>query len=936
MMIQRLKCHILLLCVLFLIDLSVAGEVTGANIMHVLNKEKGLAGESVSYIMTDHIGQIWIATSNGVNRFNGKNLETFPIPKSDHKPVYVFDICEGNDKCIYIATSSGLYALRYGHNEFKRILPDVRKADCMLFYQGKLFFGNRSGLNIFDGKKVDNITVGASRISLDNSVRDIVTSQGKIWFVSKYALNCYDLHRKKVRSYQLTRQMPERTAFCQLAIWHSKFYLGTKNNGLWVWDSRTRQLRNIPEVGNVVTRMIVSKDGKLCVANDGAGAFLIDCRKDRVEEHYCMGGNAGHRLPTDAVYCYYRDKNQVNWFGFYRQGMLYTYHSEPLFKTYHFGNFSTDGMDVLSLCIKDKKVAIGTNNGFFFIDEERNRVKQISSGELGGAHLISKIVYYQGYFYVGSYDGGVRKFNPDTYSVSRICGIPLLAKTSVGAMAVSPLQELWISTTEGIYVLDRLGKWTRYTESSSKIYGGVMNSILFDGKGQAWINSSFGMMLYSPVNRQFEYAGFPQGFFNKETALTGSYGHSGCLYFCNRSGIWYTDPEMKNFGQLKLPSGLLDESCYAFLDDFHDSYWIVTDKGLFRMNYDLGNLQHFGYGEGLKSLLINAVLLSPDGDGKVWVATSSGLLSVDRSALERWQKSTRYSVLLYHIRRGGDLLNATEESSVNETGVLSLKWNLTSTLLSVEPVLNDFACQDGRLYEYRLDGKKNWTFTRDGEEIMIKHLMPGTHLFTVRLAGAPGTARTYQITVEPSWPVFIELLLFFGAVVLLLLWFRYRRNTNLLLNERNEIEDALVEAEQERQQKDSVSDQHDTPKYDRVHLDPDECEQVVNRMKRYIEKTKAYINPDLKMSDLAEYLHLSSSKLSQIFSLYLKENYYEFINQYRLEEFKRLIAAGECSKYTLTALSEKCGFKKSSFFSTFRKVEGMTPAEYMKNHNIKF
>ena len=121
-----------------------------------------------------------------------------------------------------------------------------------------------------------------------------------------------------------------------------------------------------------------------------------------------------------------------------------------------------------------------------------------------------------------------------------------------------------------------------------------------------------------------------------------------------------------------------------------------------------------------------------------------------------------------------------------------------------------------------------------------------------------------------------------------------------------------------------------TPKYARVKVDEQEFANIVERMKSYIEENRCYTNPELKMSDLAEVLGLSSSKLSQVFSLYIKENYYEFINRYRLEEFKRLIAEGEYKKFTLTALSEKCGFKKSSFFSTFRRVEGMTPTEYMK------
>ena len=120
-----------------------------------------------------------------------------------------------------------------------------------------------------------------------------------------------------------------------------------------------------------------------------------------------------------------------------------------------------------------------------------------------------------------------------------------------------------------------------------------------------------------------------------------------------------------------------------------------------------------------------------------------------------------------------------------------------------------------------------------------------------------------------------------------------------------------------------------------MRIDEAECADIVKRMKDYIESNRVFTNPELKMSDIAEELNLSSSRLSQIFSLYMGENYYEFINRYRLEEFKRLIASGEYRRFTLTALSEQCGFKKSSFFSTFRRVEGMTPTEYLKKLNIK-
>ena len=101
-------------------------------------------------------------------------------------------------------------------------------------------------------------------------------------------------------------------------------------------------------------------------------------------------------------------------------------------------------------------------------------------------------------------------------------------------------------------------------------------------------------------------------------------------------------------------------------------------------------------------------------------------------------------------------------------------------------------------------------------------------------------------------------------------------------------------------------------------------------MDEYVKENKPYLNVDLKMSDIAASIGVSPSMLSQVFSLHAKESYYDYINRYRLEEFKRLIASGQHKQYTISALSEKCGFKKTSFFSTFRKVEGTTPTEYIQ------
>ena len=83
---------------------------------------------------------------------------------------------------------------------------------------------------------------------------------------------------------------------------------------------------------------------------------------------------------------------------------------------------------------------------------------------------------------------------------------------------------------------------------------------------------------------------------------------------------------------------------------------------------------------------------------------------------------------------------------------------------------------------------------------------------------------------------------------------------------------------------------------------------------------------------MAAILNVSTYTLSYLFNQYLDKNYYDYLNDYHIEEFKRLVDKDEYSKYTLTALAELCGFSsRTSFFRYFKKVIGITPNEYIRS-----
>ena len=920
--------------------LSVAQSFDG-EVFRSLTLSDGLAGESVARILPSSDGRVYLATSSGVSLYDGTRILNFPLNSSaPEQPNYVYDLCEDSEGGIYAATTLGLFFRRRSDEDFSQIYPGIKRAECVLCLGGVLYVGNRDGFHICSDGGIRTVTVGASRMGVENGVRDIIADpDGNIRFLSRYALNCYSPSDGSVTSRVLTDRMPKGAALNRLVLCGDKFYVGTKNNGLYTCSLSGENVTEVGGVGNVVTTLGLTADGDVTVSCDGAGAFILDGESGRILERFNSKADSAHRLPSDAVYCFTKDERGVCYLGFYRNGMCHSYYCSPVFRCYSFDSFSTSSLPVRSFYIGDGVKLIGTGDGLYCIDERKHSVRLIPPSSLGGSHIITAITQFAGSYYIATYDAGLHRVDPRDFSVSRVGGEPLLSTTSVSCFAQSPSGTLWVGTGEGIFVLDEKGCCIRrFTENNSRIGGGMVSGMLFDSGGNCWVSSQ-SLSIYVAKTGIFENSNFPEGFFNREGGLGCVSGHDGLLYFTRQTKIYYTDPAMSRFGRLELPEELRGGTCYGFLDDGKGSFWIATSDGLFRTPYSLDSFQHFGYGEGMQCRYINSGGVRMDTQGNIWAGTSDGLMELDPVELERWQRDSTRKVELGELRLEGDILPVSSEDGINSGREIRLGWNLTSERLSFRFILRDYARSGDRIYQYRFLDKPLWRSVREGEDVTLERLSPGKHSFSVRLAGAPGTENTYEILVLPSAGAVLELVFLLAAICLLIMWHRYHRDTRVLLRERGEIESALMEAERESEalrEKEEQEGEEEKEKYSRVKLDEMECADVVSRMKEYISTSRCYRNPELKMSDIAAVLGLSSSRLSQIFSLYLKENYYEFINRYRLEEYKRLLSDEENRrKYTLTALSEQCGFRKSNFYSTFRRVEGMTPAEYLKKHNIK-
>jgi AraC-like DNA-binding protein len=98
-----------------------------------------------------------------------------------------------------------------------------------------------------------------------------------------------------------------------------------------------------------------------------------------------------------------------------------------------------------------------------------------------------------------------------------------------------------------------------------------------------------------------------------------------------------------------------------------------------------------------------------------------------------------------------------------------------------------------------------------------------------------------------------------------------------------------------------------------------------------MEQEKTFLECDLNIGDLASMLNTTFHKLSQVINESFSQNFYDYINSYRIKEVKKRMKSPESDPYTIMSLAYDCGFSsKSSFYNAFKKNTGITPGEFLK------
>ncbi|NUO81355.1 AraC family transcriptional regulator [candidate division KSB1 bacterium] len=121
------------------------------------------------------------------------------------------------------------------------------------------------------------------------------------------------------------------------------------------------------------------------------------------------------------------------------------------------------------------------------------------------------------------------------------------------------------------------------------------------------------------------------------------------------------------------------------------------------------------------------------------------------------------------------------------------------------------------------------------------------------------------------------------------------------------------------------------PKYQKSGLSAEQAENYLHRLRQFMETKRVYAKNDLTLNELAEQIAIPAHHLSQIINDRLRQNFYDFVNNYRVEEAKRRLLDPAYQHLTILAIAYEVGFSsKSVFNAAFKKYANMTPSQFKK------
>lgn len=755
-----------------------------------LGPPEGLTHSTVRKTYQDRHGFIWIATRDGLNRYDGQSFRTFRHRHGEPNSLRGGDVValgEDSKGQLWVGTySKGLQRLNPDGSTFTHIErttdgTDVSKwsISCLATdRRGHVWAGTLgSGWLIVDpnGKEIRQYTLPKSVGAVNAVTCGMTARDGSLWFGMEDGLVVrFNAAGQLVGSYELpqaARQslLPKKIT----ALWESQsgmVLLASRNQGLYAIHAKTGELSKIygavnsERSDNIVTAVTEDKQNRIWVGtDDGIRRFPLD-EPNKVQVLRPEPNNESS-LSSHAVQSLLTDRWGNVWVGTWEGGLNVWYADQPRLEVISQRPLGPRRLTMpkVSAVTTDPvgNIWVGSVSGLLRLPNDDQPVETIPiPARFRTRDVYRMITDGSGHVYVSFWDGGVGVYD------RRMGLTPLMLPPSdrhVNAFAHQQKGGIWmIGSGQRLFAfhpqgnrLDTLGRIDRILQMPTYI---TYTCLWEDRHGQLWFGTyDHGLIVWDRKTGKVSHITAENSNLSENHITCLFEDSAGDLWVgTNGSGINRRRSGKRTFKTYTKQNGLSGDMIAAVEEDRYGNLWISTTEGLTRLNRLSGKMSVYGETDGLptREFVSPGSAKLPNGD--IAFASTQGLVLVHPDQFSKPLPPPRAYL--------ANLLLFNKPVKAGTPGSpLQVELARTSEL-TLTPGQTVFTLEFGALcwgqnrhvrYAYKLDEfDPEWRYTDSEKNTTYTNLSPGTYRFRLRAArtGQPwGPEQHLLITVQPPW-----------------------------------------------------------------------------------------------------------------------------------------------------------------------------------------
>ena len=753
----------------------------------------------INDICQDKYGYIWIATENGVNRYDGYRFTTYLStpgdPYSIESNIVPTLLCDSQGR-LWVGTRLGLTRYDYVADRFVRYqFPDhltPRVTSLLERKNGEILIGTSGrGLYTLSGdtlrKIPDGYTTGSGNWYYNQMFED---SQGRFWKCGYGEEVTMKDSQGTVHQFFVHKGMVVRI----LELNGEILIISLHGISSYTQGELKDADIDLSALGSdkVMCSAFQDRQGNIMIGTRGDGLFCLDKNSRKLTRVEC--NLHGLDLNSAKVWSIYEDHLGNVWLGCQSKGLVVIPNTKSQFSSW---SFSAQGYrissTVTSICEGDQGMMWCTvqGNGVYGFDRRGHIVSHPDSPV--GAEFIYRDKKNQ--YWIGT-DKALYEYDPLTGKSQRkatfVC-------EKMNDMTDAGNGNLFVSTySRGFCIYNTEDQTLKnyLSTQTSPIKGHLWNNWIMammpDQKGNIWMATSVGVSCFDPKTENFRPYGW-DCILDDMMCYSLCETKDGTILIGTDQGLYQYKPGEQKASLFPGSDGLANRVVGYIVQSHNEDIWCSTTMGLWQ--YDVRKKQFIGHfiGNGLTMKeYVSGVGLHTD-DDMVYFANNDGLTVFNPSEIIGAHQDLPDVKLTGFFIAGSPINNMTQSEGrwVAEGPVIETDKYVVSYLdnyISLEFSLLDYVNPESIIYEYRInDGE--WIQNAEGHNsIQLSHLEPKTYTIEVRAlsAGVYSATKTIMLKVTPPWyrsfwAYLLYFLLLIGVIVLIaLLW---KRRTNRQLDE---------------------------------------------------------------------------------------------------------------------------------------------------------